>query len=79
MSTCRCGHDTSSDEPHPCHGNGYTCKKPSRRYFYQMKPFGSSKYSFVYSARDTWACEECWAWYQKFIVKPEKDTDKENS
>lgn len=59
--TCRCGHTGS--EPHPCHGDGYRCRKPALRRFTQTGPHALAGMQLKFSMRETWACDECWAAY----------------
>jgi hypothetical protein len=63
LEQCRCGH--AGDGVHPCHWNGYACRKPAKRRFYAL-PMGS--YSLAgcqpkVAASETWACDECWRAY----------------
>lgn len=60
---CRCGH--IGEGPHLCHAQGYTCRKPAERRFYD--PYnGAAAWSLAgampkMSVSETWACDECWA------------------
>lgn len=58
MNTCRCGH--VGDGEHPCHGNAYTCRKPSKQRFYNARPVALAGMQMKLQVTDTWACEECW-------------------
>lgn len=56
--TCRCGHEVG---PHPCHGKGYSCKKPAtQRFYHENKPFSLAGMSMKFPVSETWACDECW-------------------
>ena len=59
MSTCRCGH--SGDGPHPCHNDGYTCRKPATQRFYGAHLTCLAGMQMKYGMHDTWACDDCWA------------------
>lgn len=63
---CRCGH--TGDGPHPCHGKGHTCGKPSTRRFYNPHPPGKfaslAGATLKFEMADTFACDECWAAFQ---------------
>ena len=63
MSTCRCGHDGTGD--HPCHGNGYRCRKPAARRFYNAQMVALPGVQFKVQMSDTWACDACWAEFQQ--------------
>lgn len=65
MSTCRCGHDSTGD--HPCHGNGYECRKPAKRRLYNPRPVGLAGVQMKLQVSDTWACDECWAAFQQQV------------
>lgn len=62
MNTCRCGY--TGEGPHPCHGQGYTCRRPAtRRLYEQPAPYSLAGMQPKISAVETWACQECWrAW-----------------
>lgn len=62
MNQCRCGH--SGDGPHPCHGNGYACKKPSSQRFIVTNA-SLSGVQTKFGTYQTWACDECWEDYKK--------------
>lgn len=70
MTTCRCGY-VGNDTGHPCHGNGYTCKKLAKfRLYAQPGQLGSlagaqTKLSMV----STWACDDCWAGWQRALAR----------
>ncbi len=55
---CRCGH--VGGEPHPCHGLGYTCRKPARERFYNARPVALAGMQLKFQVNQTWACDECW-------------------
>lgn len=63
MSTCRCGYNGEGD--HPCHGNGYRCRKTAKRRFYNPQPVGLAGLQMKLQVSDTWACDECWAAFQQ--------------
>jgi hypothetical protein len=66
MEDCRCGFDKKSKEPHPCHGNAYTCRKPAKQHFYiPTWNFALAGAQMKASASNTWACDECWAQFSK--------------
>lgn len=56
---CRCGYD-GEDYAHPCHGAGYTCRRPARHRFYVEGPAALSGVQMKLNMRDTWACDICW-------------------
>lgn len=66
MSACRCGHD--GDGPHPCHGEGYTCRKSATRRLYNLRPVALSGMQAKLGADETWACDECWQKFQDRIA-----------
>ena len=73
--TCRCGWDGEGD--HPCHGKLYSCKKPAERRFYAPSMrFALAGARLKFSTRETFACAECWEWFQKEL---QKHYDKEGS
>ncbi len=54
---CRCGHDGAG--AHPCHANGYQCRKPAKqRFVTRVAALAGAQAKFA--ASDTWACDECW-------------------
>lgn len=67
---CRCGWDGQG--AHPCHADGYTCRKPATRRFYTPTP-GKAPYAQVPGVQiklqlaETFACDECWAKAQKIM------------
>lgn len=64
MPACRCGH-VDAEVPHPCHGKGYTCRKPATRRFYGAHFTSLAGVQMKVGMHETWACDECWAAYQK--------------
>lgn len=64
--TCRCGWKGQGE--HPCHGNGYTCRKPAQQRFYvpTMK-FSLAGNQLKFSTAETWACDECWENFKKLM------------
>ena len=67
--SCRCGH--AGEGPHPCHGDGYACRKPATQRFYSTgRPFSLAGMQMKMSMADTWACDECWA---AFRAPPSED------
>lgn len=67
---CRCGHDKKSNEPHPCHWQDYTCRKPSLLRFI-LNNAGLSGSTPKFGANDTWACDDHWEEYKR-LMKSEK-------
>jgi hypothetical protein len=65
-SPCRCGYQ-SGDAHHPCHGKGYTCGKPATMRFYNARPVALAGVMPKVQADGTWACDECWAWFQEYV------------
>ena len=47
-AACRCG--WTGDGPHPCHADGYQCRKPAERRDHDLL-----------ATTSTWACDACWA------------------
>lgn len=62
--SCRCGHDGTG--PHPCHGEGYSCRKPAKQRFYNPQLVSLSGVQMKVQVTDTWACDDCW---EKFHTK----------
>lgn len=58
MDSCRCGYDGTGH--HPCHGQGYTCRKPAKQRFYNARPAHLAGMQMKLSVDDTWACDACW-------------------
>lgn len=70
--TCRCGFDLSSDESHPCHALGYTCKKPAKQ----------RKYLLGGQMVNTWCCDSCWNDFlaiKKTKIKWQKNIDNKTT
>lgn len=66
--SCRCGWDGIGE--HPCHGMGYTCKKPAKqRFYHDGRPFSLAGVQMKLSMQETWACDECWQNYKQEIEK----------
>lgn len=63
--TCRCGHEQTSTDPHPCHADGYRCRKPATRRFYGVQAVALAGAQMKYGASETWACDECWAEFKQ--------------
>lgn len=61
LKNCRCGYD--GDGSHPCHGNGYSCRKPATQRFITY-PASLAGMQLKFAAYDTWACDECWEDYK---------------
>lgn len=61
---CRCGHDLTSDQPHPCHALAYTCGKPAKLRMTNARLGAISGMQFKVLATDTYACDDCW---RKFL------------
>lgn len=56
---CRCGWDGKGD--HPCHGKGYTCRKPAKERFYEShKLYALAGMQLKMSMLRTFGCDECW-------------------
>lgn len=55
---CRCGHQ--GDEVHPCHADGYQCRKPAEQRFYNARPVALTGVMMKLEMTETWACDECW-------------------
>jgi len=68
MNDCRCGH-SGGPEGHPCHGKGYTCRKPASIRFYNPNLVSLAGMQMKLQVQDTWACDDCWL---KFIEMFEK-------
>lgn len=64
-AACRCGH--TGNGPHPCHAKNYTCRKPATRRIYNLHTVGLAGTQPKLGANDTWACDDCWADFQKAI------------
>jgi len=62
---CRCGYDETDEAPHPCHGNGYACRKPAKHRFYNPELVALAGVQMKVQVTDTWACDECWAWFMQ--------------
>lgn len=68
MSTvpCRCGH-TGDDAAHPCHGKGYTCRRPARQRFYNARLVPLAGHQMKCEASDTWSCDACWVGFRALL------------
>lgn len=66
---CRCGYDDKDGGPHPCHGQGYTCRKPATQRFYGLRPVALAGASMKFGASETWSCDSCWAEYERRIAE----------
>ena len=55
---CRCGWNGMGE--HPCHNNGYTCRKPAKIRFISTGPVALPGMQLKVGAYDTYACDECW-------------------
>ncbi len=60
---CRCGHE--GGEPHPCHGQRYTCRAPAKHRLYNPYLASLAGVQMKVVAYDTWACDPCW---EKFLA-----------
>lgn len=58
-SACRCGHTGTGE--HPCHGRGYTCRKPATRRLYSPGLSALAGVQMKVTVDETWACDGCWA------------------
>lgn len=57
---CPCG--WSGEGEHPCHGLGYTCRKPAKtRYYEPHKRYSLAGMQPKMSVVQTHACDDCWA------------------
>lgn len=70
---CRCGYkgdgtDGNGDADHPCHANGYSCRRPAKPRLYQSGNLASlAGVQLKFSMQDTWACDECWEAFKNRI------------
>lgn len=55
---CRCGWD--GEGSHPCHYNGYACRRPAQRRLIGY-PTALAGTQMKVGAYETFACDECWA------------------
>lgn len=63
---CRCGHDTSTEGAHPCHGKAHTCKEPgTRRLYVPTMRFSLAGVQPKLSVSETFACDACWDWFSE--------------
>lgn len=65
--TCRCGHPTGSTAPHPCHMDGYTCRKPATQRFYNPTPSALAGMQMKLAVSETWACDRCWEGFKALL------------
>lgn len=65
MTRCRCGYDGNG--PHPCHGNGYTCRKPAQQRLCSPRFVSLAGNQMKLGVTETWACDACWAEWLKLI------------
>lgn len=75
---CRCGWDGETG-PHPCHSDGYRCRQPAEQRFRITGPAHLAGMQLKFNASETWACDECWSYYQKYVkdeITPEEWLDK---
>jgi len=63
VEACRCGH--TGTDPHPCHGNGYQCKRPAKQRFYNVTTVALSGMQMKLQVNDTFACDICWKEWSK--------------
>jgi hypothetical protein len=63
---CRCGY-VDNGGPHPCHGTAYTCQKPAKFRLYNARPVPLAGMNLKFGADGTWACDECWAGFEKLL------------
>lgn len=68
MTQCRCGHIDAPGKPHPCHGQAYTCRRPATQRFYGLHPTCLAGMQMKLGAKETWACDECWAEFSRRIA-----------
>jgi len=61
---CRCGWNRQGD--HPCHGKGYTCRKPAKSRFV-ARPACLSGSQPKFGAYETFACDQCWEEFQSLL------------
>lgn len=62
---CRCGYEGIGT--HPCHGSGYSCRKPSKQRFYAPRAVGLAGMQLKFQVQDTWACDGCWAPFSRAV------------
>jgi hypothetical protein len=60
---CRCGY--TGVGPHPCHAEMYTCRRPAKHRIYVTGPATLPGAQMKFSAAETYACDECWAKFQR--------------
>ena len=65
MPKCRCGWDSEEGGDHPCHGDGYKCKKPSQHLFYNPTVTALAGAQMKMVMYDTWSCAECWEKFKR--------------
>ena len=63
---CRCGY-VEGTGPHPCHYNGYTCRKPATFRLYGLYLPCLAGVQMKLGASGTWACAEHWS---SFTAQP---------
>jgi hypothetical protein len=71
QTKCRCGFDGNG--PHPCHNNGYSCRKPAAQRFYNPTPVALAGVQMKLEMSETWACDECWAGFRKLLDGSKKE------
>ena len=73
---CRCGHPNDSPTPHPCHGKGYTCRRPAARRFYNPRLVSLAGMQMkVGAVGETWACDACWAEFKALRATAQGDAE----
>ncbi len=72
--SCRCGYPAGLlDDPHPCHGHGYTCGKPAQHRLYSARLVGLGGMQTKFSMSETWACDDCRREYAPMVRVKEKN------
>lgn len=69
---CRCGHTNGSTDPHPCHMDGYTCRKPATQRFYNPTMSALAGMQLKFTVAETWACNSCWDGFKGSIKRSEE-------
>lgn len=73
---CRCGWD--GKDFHPCHGRGYTCRQPAKARIYNPQPVTLAGQSMKVSVEQTFACDECWEYFETLRKKRQEAEAKIN-
>jgi hypothetical protein len=73
MNRCRCGHEGEGE--HPCHGDAYKCRKPSKQRFYNARHVALAGMQMKMEVSSTWACDECWKKFRDITTQTNEDTN----